>query len=93
MKKFRSLFHFRDLVVYIRSHSFQLLTALVAGSFDFSRFWKNWSAQPKHTGVFDVFFFHDFEIFENSQMRGLIRKKGVLTDSVPRVNKFILNRL
>ena len=40
-----------------------------------------------------MFFFHDFEIFENSQMRGLIRKKGVLTDSVPRVNKFLLNRL
>ena len=56
MMKFRSLFHFGDLVVYIRSHSFQLLTALAAGSFDFSRFGKIGLPQPKHTGVFDVFF-------------------------------------
>ena len=92
MMKFRSLFHFRDLVVYIRSHSFQLLTALAAGSFDFSRFGKI-GLPNRSTQASLMFFFHDFEIFENSQMRGLIRKEGVLTDSIPRVNKFLLNRL
>ena len=34
----RALPPFRDLAVYTGSHSFQLLTALAAGSFGLSRF-------------------------------------------------------
>ena len=38
MMKFRALFQFRDLAVYIRSHSLQMLTALAACLMFFSRF-------------------------------------------------------
>ena len=38
MMKFRALFQFRDLAVYIRSHSLQMLTALAACLMFFFRF-------------------------------------------------------
>ena len=40
MMKLRALFHVRDFSVNVGSHSFQLLTALAAGSFSFSIFGK-----------------------------------------------------
>ena len=73
MMKFRALSHFRDLAAYMGSHSFQLLTALAAGSFGFSRFGK--IGQPHPSTPASLMFFPDFEIFEKSKMRSRIRKQ------------------
>ena len=73
--KFRALFHVRDLAVYIGSHSFQLLTALAAGSLGFSRFGK--IGQPHPSTPASLMFFPEFEIFEKSQMRSRIENRCV----------------
>ena len=70
MMKCRALFHVRDLAVDIGSNSFQLLTALAAGSFGFSRFGKIGPARPSAPA--SLMFFPDFEIYKKSQMRGRI---------------------
>ena len=62
MMKCRALFHVRDLAVDIGSHSFQLLTALAAGSFGFPRFGK--IGQPHSSTPASLMFFPDFEIYE-----------------------------
>ena len=58
----RSFFHVRDLAVYIGSLSFQLLTALAAGSFVFFlRFGK--IDQPHPSTPASLMFFFRFENF------------------------------
>ena len=71
--KFRALSHFRDLAAYMGSHSFQLLTALAAGSFGFSRFGK--IGQPHRSTPASLMFFSSIEKFKKSKMRGRIRKQ------------------
>ena len=73
--KFRALFHVRDLAVYIRRHSFKLLTALAVCSFGFSRFGK--IGQPHPSTPASLMFFPEFEIFEKSQMRSRIENRCV----------------
>ena len=91
MMKLRALFHVRDFSVNIGSHSFQLLTALAAGSFSFSIFGK--IGQPHPSTAASLMFFSDFGIFEQSRMRGRIRKLMCWQILVHRVNNFLPNCL
>ena len=63
MMKLRALFHVRDFAVNIESHSFQLLTALAAGSFGFSIFGK--IGQPHSSTPVSLMFFPDLEFLNN----------------------------
>ena len=80
----RALPPFRDLAVYTGSHSFQLLTALAAGSFGLSRFGITGqpAASPKHTSA-SLTFFPQFESFEKITNEGSHSKTGVLIDFSP----------
>ena len=91
MMKLRALFHVRDFAVNIGSHSFQLLTALAAGSFGFSIFGKK--GQPHPSTPVSLVFFPDLGIFEKSQMWVRIRKLMRRQILVPRVNNFLQNCL
>ena len=63
MMKLRALSHVRDFAVNIGSHSFQLLTALAAGSFGFSIFGK--IGQPHSSTPVSLMFFPDLEFLNN----------------------------
>ena len=88
MMKFRAIFRVRDLAVYIGSHSFQLLTALAAGSLGFSRFGK--IGQPHPNTPVSLVFFPILKFWKITN-EGRIRKQMCWQLLDPRENNFQQN--
>lgn len=87
--KFRALFHFRDLAVYVGSHSFQLLTALAAGYFGFRDLEKLVRPTQAHQRLWCFLPILNFWKITN----GRIRKQMYWQILIPWVNNILQNRL